>query len=211
MQIDNYRGVFDTTVGFGERPALLVVDFLNAYTTPSAPLYAPAVVQAIEATTPVLRAARDHGVPVVFTRVAYSKGALEGGVFVKKVPVLRTLTEGSILADVVPALAPEPKEPILTKHYASAFFGTALAPMLTALGVDTVILTGCSTSGCIRATAVDGMQHGFRVIVARECVGDRAPEPHEANLFDIQSKYGDVRSRADVLEYLNALPFGEAI
>jgi maleamate amidohydrolase len=211
MQIENYRGVFDTTVGFGERPALLVVDFLNAYTTPSAPLYAPAVVRAIEATTPVLRAARSRGVPVVFTRVAYSKGALEGGIFVKKVPVLRTLTEGSLLADVVPVLAPEPKEPVLTKHYASAFFGTALAPMLTALGVDTVILTGCSTSGCIRATAVDGMQHGFRVIVPRECVGDRAPEPHEANLFDIHSKYGDVRSRAEVLDYLNGLPQGEAI
>jgi maleamate amidohydrolase len=211
MQVENYRGVFDSTVGFGARPALLVVDFVNGYTTPGAPLYAPAVVQAVEATVPLLRAARARNVPVVFTRVAYSKNALEGGIFVKKVPVLRTLTEGALAADIVAALAPEAGETVLTKQYASAFFGTPLAPMLTALGVDTVLVTGCSTSGCIRATAVDGMQHGFRVIVPRECVGDRAPGPHEANLFDIHSKYGDVRSRTDVLAYLSGLPQHDSI
>lgn len=121
-------------------------------------------------------------------------------------PVLRTLVEGEPLAEIVPELPPARADVILNKQYASAFFGTSLAAMLTAQGVDTVIITGCSTSGCVRATAVDGMQHGFRVIIPRECVGDRRAEPHEANLFDIHSKYGDVISRAEALAWLEALP-----
>ena len=122
----------------------------------------------------------------------------------KKVPVLRSMVEGEPLTEIVPELPPKPNDVVLKKQYASAFFGTPLAAMLTSLGVDSVIVTGCSTSGCIRATAVDGMQHGFRVIVPRECVGDRHAGPHEANLFDIDSKYGDVVSKAEVLAYLNA-------
>jgi maleamate amidohydrolase len=199
---ESYRGVFDGRVGFGRRPALLVVDFMRAYTTPALPVYAPAVVEAVAATVELLATARTRGVPVVFTRVAYSASAVEGGVFVRKVPLLRTLRDGTPAAEIVDELAPRPSELVLTKHYASAFFGTALAPTLVALGVDTTIVVGCSTSGCVRATAVDGMQHGFSVIVPRECVGDRAATPHEANLFDIDSKYGDVMPRADVLAYL---------
>jgi maleamate amidohydrolase len=198
----SYRGVFDSRLGFGRQPALLLVDFVAAYTTPGLPLYAPAVVDAVAATIDLLAAARQRGLPVVFTRVAYSSSALEGGLFVKKIPVLRTLTDDAPAARIVPSLAPRADELVLTKQYASAFFATPLAATLTARGVDTVILTGCSTSGCVRATAVDGMQHGFRVIVPRECVGDRAPEPHHANLFDIDAKYGDVLSRADVLAHL---------
>ena len=110
----------------------------------------------------------------------------------------------SSLSDL-PELPPAEPDVVIAKQYASAFFGTPLAAMLTSLGVDTVILTGCSTSGCVRATAVDGMQHGFRVIVPRECVGDRHQAPHEANLFDIDSKYGDVVGKADVLTYLRQL------
>lgn len=200
--LESYRGVFDSTIGFGRRPALLVVDFLRAYTTPGAPLYAPAVVAAVEQTAPLASRARSVGVPVVYTRVEYSAHATEGGLFVKKVPVLRTLVAGAPLAEIVPELAPAAADTILVKHYPSAFFGTSLASTLTALGVDTIILTGCSTSGCIRATAVDGLQHGYRVIVPRECVGDRAAGPHEANLLDIHSKYGDVVSRREVLDYL---------
>ena len=202
MTLESYKGVFDGAVGFGARPALLVVDFVRAYTTPGAPLFAPAVVEAVRATVAVVAAARAHRVPVVYTRVAYSKGAREGGVFVRKVPVLRTLTEGSPLAEIVPELAPQADDAVITKCYASAFFATPLAAMLTSMGIDTLLVTGCSTSGCVRATAVDGMQNGFRVIVPRECVGDRAPGPHEANLFDIHSKYGDVVPRATVLDYL---------
>ena len=199
---DNYRGVFDGRVGYGRKPAVVVIDFLNAYTTPGSPLFAEGVVDAVRETVDLLDMARSKGVPIAYTRVIYSPNGLDGGVFVKKVPVLRKMVEGEPLADIVPELPPGPDDVIINKQYASAFFGTPLAAMLTSLGVDTVILTGCSTSGCLRASAVDGMQYGFRVIVPEECVGDRHSGPHEANLFDINSKYGDVVSKAEVLEYL---------
>jgi len=198
----NYKGVFDGRLGFGKKPAVLVVDFIRAYTTSGNALFAPPVCDAVMETAELLDAARARGVLVVYTRVLYNKNGLDGGIFVQKVPVLRTLVEGEPLAEIVPELAPHPGDVILVKQYASAFFGTSLASLLTAQGVDTLILTGCSTSGCVRATAVDGMQHGFRVIVPRQCVGDRRPEPHEANLFDIHSKYGDVVSKQEVLDYL---------
>lgn len=201
----NYRGVFDGRLGFGRRPAVLVVDFINAYITEGAPLFAQGVVDAVQATVPLLEAARRHRVPVIYTRVIYQAGGLDGGLFVEKVPVLRTMVEGEPLADIVPDLPPAEGDVIFNKQYASAFFGTSLAAMLTSQGIDTVVLTGCSTSGCVRASAVDGMQHGFRVVVPRECVGDRHPDPHEANLFDIDSKYGDVVSRQDVIEYFAGL------
>jgi len=204
--LHNYAGVFDGRIGFGKRAAILVVDFIRAYTTPGAPLYAAPVVEAVRETVDVLAAARRKGVLVVYTRVIYSPSGIDGGIFVQKVPVLRTMVEGEPLAEIVPELPPAATDVILNKQYASAFFGTSLAAMLTAQGVDTVIITGCSTSGCVRATAVDGMQYGFRVIVPRECVGDRRVEPHEANLFDINSKYGDVVSRAETLAWLEALP-----
>lgn len=198
---NNYAGVFDSRLGFGVRPAVLVVDFINAYTTPGSPLYAPDVVTAVQETVPLLALARERQIPVVYTQVLYNPNFQDGGIFVQKVPVLKTLVPGEPLAAIVPELMPAPRDTILTKQYASAFFGTSLAAMFTSLRVDTVILTGCSTSGCVRASAVDGMQYGFRVIVPRECVGDRHQAPHEANLFDINSKYGDVVSKADVMNY----------
>ena len=202
---ENYRGVFDSELGFGRKPAVLVVDFINAYTTPGSPLYAPPVVDAVKETVGVLDLARRKGVLVVYTRVIYSpNGQLDGGIFVQKVPALRKMVEGEPLADIVPELPPAPEDVVINKQYASAFFGSPLSALLTSQGVDTVIITGCSTSGCIRATAVDGMQYGFRVIVPRECVGDRRPEPHEANLFDINSKYGDVVSKSDVMAGLES-------
>ena len=200
---DNYAGVFDGRLGFGRKPALLIVDFINAYTTPNEPLFAPDVVTAVGETVELLAAFRAQNLPVIFTRVIYNSNGLDGGIFVQKVPILLTMVEGEPMADIVPELAPTDSDVIINKQYASAFFGTPLAAMLTSLGVDTVVLAGCSTSGCIRASAVDGMQYGFRVIVPRECVGDRHPAPHEANLFDINSKYGDVVSKADVLKHLN--------
>ena len=201
---DSYHGVFGTRVGFGRAPALVVVDFVEAYTTPGSPLYAPAVALAVEATVPLLAHARARRWPVVFTRVAYSASGAEGGVFLQKVPALALFRAGAPTGPgpgrIVAALEPGPDEVVLTKAYASAFFATPLASLLVARGVDTVILVGCSTSGCVRASAVDGMQHGFRVIVPRECVGDRADEPHRANLFDIDAKYGDVVALAEVME-----------
>lgn len=198
----NYKGVFEGRIGFGQRPALLIVDFINAYTTPGSPLYAPDVVTAVQATRSLLALARAKNVPVLFTKVLYNKNYRDGGIFVQKVPVLKTLVEGEPLAEIVPDLTPTPDDTVIVKQYASAFFGTALAAALTSLRVDTLILTGCSTSGCIRASAVDGMQYGFRVIIPRECVGDRHPAPHEANLFDIHAKYGDVVSQEEVMGYL---------
>jgi maleamate amidohydrolase len=186
-------------LGFGRNPAIIVVDFIRAYTQPGSPLYAPAVVEAVNSTVPLLKAARRKGIPVVYTRVVYHASGADGGLFVRKVPALRRMVEGEPLADIVPELAPGPDDVVLVKQYASAFFGTSLAAMLTARGIDTLVITGCSTSGCVRATAVDAMQYGFRPIIPRECVGDRHDGPHEANLFDINAKYGDVVALKDVL------------
>lgn len=202
----NYEGVFDTRIGFGRWPALVNVDFINSYVCEESPFYAPAVVTAVQDSVPVLSAARAHGVPVVHTRVVYDPSGLDGGMFIRKVPLLRCLTATDPLSQIVPELVPIEGEVVLSKQYPSAFFGTCLASMLTSSGVDTVILIGCTTSGCIRATAVDAMQYGFRVIIPRECVGDRHQAPHDASLFDIDSKYGDVLSRAEVLTYFAGLP-----
>jgi maleamate amidohydrolase len=206
LTADYRRHGLANRVGFGQRPALLVIDFVKAYTTPGSPLYAaPGVPDAVEASVPLLEAARAKGLPIIYTTVAYAKDGRDGGMFVKKVPALLQLTHGSPLAQIVDELPPAENDMVVEKKYASAFFGTHIAATLTALGVDTVIMVGCSTSGCIRASAVDGMQYGFRVIVPRECVGDRAPEPHEANLFDINGKYGDVVALDEVLDYIHKL------
>ena len=202
---ESYQGVFDGRVGFGGSPVVLVVDFVGAYTSKSSPLYASDVVEAVSETAGLIRVARSQGVPVVYTKVLYHKSLLDGGHFVKKIPVLQTLVSGEPMANIVQEVKPESTDLVIDKQYASAFFGTSLASALSAMGRDTIILTGCSTSGCIRATAVDGMQHGYRVIVPRECVGDRSIEPHEANLFDIDSKYGDVVKKMDVVNYFREL------
>jgi nicotinamidase-related amidase len=203
LEADYKRHGLANRVGFGRAPALLVIDFVKAYTTPGSPLYAaPGVPDAVQASVPLLAAARTRGIPVIYTTVAYARDGRDGGMFVRKVPALLQLTHDSPLTGIVDELAPREDELVIEKKYASAFFGTPLSATLTAQGIDTVILIGCSTSGCIRASAVDGMQYGFRVIVPRECVGDRAPGPHEANLFDINGKYGDVVSVADVLARL---------
>jgi maleamate amidohydrolase len=201
----NYKGVFDGRLGFGAKPAVIVVDFVRAYTTQGEKLYAPDVATAVNETVALLSAARAKAVPVIYTRVLYNQNGLDGGVFVKKVPVLRSFVASNPMTEIVPELAPRAGDTILVKQYASSFFGTCLAAMLTALQVDTLVITGCSTSGCVRATALDACQHGFRAIVPRECVGDRHAGPHEANLFDINSKYGDVVAKREVLTYFSEL------
>ncbi|MEI7447882.1 MAG: N-carbamoylsarcosine amidohydrolase, partial [Burkholderiales bacterium] len=194
----NYAGVFDGTVGFGAKPALVIIDFTLAYTTPGSAFYGEGVVRAVRDTVPLLAAARAAGIPVIHTKVMYHPSGADGGWFVRKVPALRKLVPGEPLAEIDPAVAPLPEEVVIVKQYPSPFFGTPLAPMLATLGVDTLILAGCSTSGCVRAGALDGVQHGYRVIVPRECVGDRHDGPHDANLFDINAKYGDVLGRDEV-------------
>ena len=200
--IENYKGLFDGRIGYGERPAVLVIDFMNAYVTPGSPLFADGVVKAVEETREVLDEARRRNVPVIYFVVRYQQDGIDGGIFVRKVPALKLFAQGGPMGEISPRLPPGPKDIIISKQYASAFFGTALSALLAAEQRDTLILTGCSTSGCVRATAVDGMQYGYRVIVPRECVGDRHAGPHEANLFDIDSKYGDVVAKAQVMGYL---------
>ncbi|EMG3683075.1 isochorismatase family protein [Serratia marcescens] len=203
---DNYRGVWGQRIGFGRRPALLAIDFMQAYTTEGAPLFAPGVVSAVEESRELLACARRTGIPVIHTHIRYHAGHFaDGGLWVKKAPVMKDMVAGNPLAAFCPPVAPLADEVVLSKQYASAFFGTALAPLLVAQRIDTLLMIGCSTSGCIRASAVDAVQHGFRAMVVRECVGDRHPGPHEANLFDIDSKYGDVVHKREALDYLNRL------
>ena len=182
---------FDGRLAFGRRPALLMVDVCNAYLDPASALYA-GVESALASNIRLLAAARAAGVPAVFTRVAYSAGGLDGGLFYRKVPALAAYLDGNPLGDFPAGFGPQPGEVVITKQYPSAFFGTALAAMLTAMRVDCLLITGFSTSGCVRASALDALQNGFAPFVVRDACGDRAKGPHEANLFDLQAKYAEV-------------------
>lgn len=197
--LDLYRSRgLGSRVGFGSRPAVVVVDYIAGFTDPGSPL-AGDFGKELLATKSLLSAMRRRAFPVFFTTTAYDKAMTEAGVFVRKVPSLAVLQRGSRWVEIDPSLKRRRDEVVIEKQYASAFFGTPLASTLHALGVDTLIVAGCTTSGCVRATAVDGLQHGLRVIVPRECVGDRAAGPHEANLIDIDGKYGDVMGVKDVI------------
>lgn len=203
----NYaRGGFGKSLTFGRRPALLVIDFVQAYLVKGSPLYA-GVESARDAAVTLLAAARAAAIPVLHTNVVYQPGGRDGGVFFRKVPALASFEAGAHpeLAAFAPGLEPAAGETVISKQYASAFFGTSLASTLTALGIDTVLIAGLSTSGCVRASAVDCCQHGFVPIVVREAVGDRAPGPHEANLFDLQAKYAEVTDLATAQRYLASL------
>lgn len=202
---DWYRQGFGGRVGYGVSPAVVVVDVTLGFTRPDSPLGASAesVVHAIQR---LLAAARAQHLPIVFTTVAYSADdRLRAAMFLRKVPALGILDPASAWVQIDPRVAPRPEEPVLTKLYASAFFGTPLLSLLVAKQVDTVIVTGLTTSGCVRATVVDTLQHGFRPIIPREAVGDRNPVAHETSLRDIDAKYGDVVELDEVLAYLAAL------
>jgi nicotinamidase-related amidase len=190
----------------GRRPALLIVDFVRAYLAPGSPLYA-GVENARAGAEKLLGFARQAGIPVFHTNVSYEPGGADGGVFFRKLPVLSCFERGRNpeLAAFAEGLEPRPGETVITKQYASAFFGTPLASQLKALRVDTVLIAGVSTSGCVRATAVDACQHGFVPLVVRDAVGDRHPAPHEANLFDLQAKYAEVVSLEAAATYLATL------
>ncbi|MER7618606.1 isochorismatase family protein [Nonomuraea wenchangensis] len=190
-----HEEVFGRSLEFGERPALILVDLMRAYFEPGAELYMGSR-DCLGPAARVLAAARAAGTPVVHTRVAYGPRGVDGGLFFRKVAPLRHLVGDGPLGALMPEVAPAPDELVIVKQYASAFFGTALAAALTASRVDTLVICGVSTSGCVRATAVDAVQHGFVPIVVRQAVGDRDPGPHEASLFDIQAKYGEVWDEA---------------
>ena len=192
-------------VGFGEHPALLVVDIVNGFTDARSPLAADLDSQ-VAATTSLLKRMRAAGLPIFFSTVAYDRELQEAGVWIRKIPSNHLLIEASEWVDVDRRLERLPGETIVVKKYASCFFGTDLAPRLIARRVDTLIVVGCTTSGCVRASVVDACSYGFRTIVVEEGVGDRAALPHIASLFDIDAKYGDVVGLDEVLAYLGAIP-----
>ena len=199
---EDYRKAgFTNRLGFGRSPALLVVDFCHAYLDESSPLYAGVEETLVECVR-LLGAARGACVPVLHSRVEFEPGGANGGIFYRKVKALSVFDRGSPLASPPASLVPLPGEVVITKQYASAFFGTSLASTLTSQGVDTLLIAGVSTSGCVRATALDACQHGFVPVVVREAVGDRDPRVHEANLFDLDAKYADVVGIDEVLAYL---------
>jgi maleamate amidohydrolase len=184
----------------GARPALVLVDFVNGFVDP-AHLGGGNVPQAVQCTVPLLAYARSKGWPVAFTRVVYADDGSDLGVFAAKGAALKTLTETSPISQIVDELAAEPGEFIIRKRQASAFFNTDLAPWLTFKGVDTALIVGATTSGCVRASVVDACSHNFRPIVVTDCVGDRAIGPHEASLFDMDQKYARLMSSAEVMAH----------
>jgi maleamate amidohydrolase len=202
---------FATHVGFGTRPALLVIDMTSALCDPSYKVGCDQT-PAVEAISRLLSAARAAGIPVYYTTVAYLADAQDGGVFVKNIPALLEVQVTDPAArEIDPRIAPVEGEVVIGKKYPSAFFGTSLGSMLVSHGICTLVLTGCSTFGCVRATAIDGVSHGYRVIAPLEAVSDRAPGPHFANLFDISAKYGDVVPLTEVLDHFNGVPAGRAV
>lgn len=191
--------------GFGRRPALVVIDMTLGFTDPESPL-ACDLEEPVANIRELLAAARRAEIPVAFTTVAYRESdKLTAAAFIDKVPALLTLEAGSRWAEIDPRLAPRETEPVLNKLFASGFYGTGLPSLLAAAGVDTLLISGASTSGCVRATAVDALQYGYRPVVPREAVGDRNPAAHEANLYDIDAKYGDVVPVERALEYLEKI------
>ena len=187
-----HGAAFSGRVGWGAAPALVVVDLVRAYTEPDGPFALPDVTSAVSATATLVAAARKGGRPVVWTVVRYAADLSDGGLFVRKVPALAAFADGAPGDWGALALAPAAGELVVTKQYASAFVGTSLAATLHAAGVDTLVVAGVSTSGCIRATATDALHHGFRPQVVRDACADRSPELHEQNLRDLDAKYADV-------------------
>jgi maleamate amidohydrolase len=188
-------------VGFGARPAVLVVDLVRGFTDPRSPLAGDLEPQ-IEATNTLLGVARRGDVPVLFSTVAYDAGLQDAGVWIRKIPSNHLLVEGSEWVEVDERLGRRDSEGVLVKKYASCFFGTDLASRLMSRRIDTLLVTGCTTSGCVRATVVDACSYGFHTIVVEEAVGDRAELPHQASLFDMDAKYGDVVRLDDATAYL---------
>jgi maleamate amidohydrolase len=197
------RQGFGHTTGIGQRCCLLMVDFVNSFVDPQQ-LGGPAIQDAVVATVPLLQAFRSWGLPVVHTRVVFESDGSDRNLFATRVKALQALTEHAAGSQIVPDLAPLPSEWVVRKQGASAFFNTALADWLHFHQVDTLVVTGCTTSGCVRATVVDAVQHNFRSVVVSDGVGDRALAPHEANLFDMRQKYADIMTRDELMSHLHS-------
>jgi nicotinamidase-related amidase len=193
------------SITMGSRPAVLVVDLSCGFTDPESTLGSDLTAE-VEATKRLLDTAREKGLPVIFTTIGFEESLKDGGLWLQKVPALGDLQLGGRWVEIDPRLERRPEETVIVKKVASAFFGTNLASVLISQGIDSVILCGATTSGCVRATAIDLLQYGFPTLVPRECVGDRAQAPHEANLFDIQAKYADVVPLEEALAYVDSVP-----
>lgn len=207
--VDVYaRAGWGGSVVRGPRPALVVIDLTRGFTEPDFDAGAD-LTDVVGATSRLIEAARAEGHPVIFTRIVYSPAEVRPGAvaWLTKAAGMRAMIAGSEATVLDPRLPVDPStDVVVDKKGASAFHGTSLATLLRSAGCDTVVLTGATTSGCIRASAVDAVQDGFSVLVPREAVGDRAQGPHDANLFDIQAKYGDVIDLDDALGYLSGAP-----
>ena len=200
----NYKKAYNNRLGFGERPALILVDFVQAYFDHECALYA-GVEDALASALRVRVVARSAAVPVIYTNVVYHEDGADGGVFFRKAPVLKNFIAGNPMGNWPADLQPAEGELVISKQYPSAFFGTSLAANLQDMDIDTLIITGVTTSGCIRATCVDTMSHGFIPIVVEDACGDRHESPHVANLFDMNAKYADVVGESETIEYLQQL------
>lgn len=193
---------FGREVGFGKRPAVLVIDIIGAFTDPNLPLGSD-LTNVIKETKKILDASRASEIPILFSTMGYDDNNLkDAGVWAIKQGGLITLKSGTPEVAIDSRLERKEDEQIIVKKYASVFFGTDLISRLNTLGIDTLILVGCTTSGCVRATAVDGVQNGYRVIIAEEAVGDRSESAHQQSLFDLNAKYGDVVSVNKIIEYV---------
>lgn len=195
---------FQHKIGFGKAPAIVVIDFALGWTDPKFPMGSDLDAE-VMATQELLQLARPKGIPVIFTTMSYDVKAKEGNLYFRKLPAIQQFVDSPEASQIDPRLEPGEGDLIIDKKWLSAFHGTNLISYLVGHGVDTLILTGCSTSACVRATATDALGHGFIPIVVRECVGDRAKGPHEWNLFDIDAKLGDVVDQAEVIDYLSKL------
>jgi maleamate amidohydrolase len=202
LNADYAAAGFGGKVPFGQRPALLIVDVVMAYLDPASPLSA-GVEDTLASNVRLAAAARAAGVPVIFTNVVYQPGGIDGGLFFRKVPALKAFERGSPAGAFPPALQPLPGDLVLSKRYPSAFFGTPLASTLHAAGFDTLLITGFSTSGCVRATALDALCHGFAPFVVREACGDRDARPQEQNLFDMAAKMAEVVGEAEAIDLMD--------
>jgi maleamate amidohydrolase len=192
---------FGQKTGFGNAPALLVIDFVNGFHDPEM-LGGGNIAGAVRGTVPLLDFFRERGLSVIFTRIVYAEDGSDASLWCEKVPRLKELTERAHASQVVDALAPRPGELVIRKTQASAFFGTHLSACLTAKRIDTLVIAGCTTSGCVRASVIDAMSLNYRTVVATDCVGDRALGPHDANLFDMGQKYSDLMTAGEIMSEL---------
>ena len=199
------RAGFGRPIERGTQPALLVVDFSRGFTEASFATGADLTAE-VTGTARLIEAMRAKARPVFFTVIAFHEHLRDAGAWRAKFPGARELIEGTPAVELDPRLPVAPEDTIVVKKGASAFFGTSLAAMLTAARIDTTIVCGATTSGCVRASVVDSVQSGFQTMVVRDCVGDRARGPHEANLFDMSAKYADVLDLDETLDYVAGLP-----